>query len=265
MITEEIVSKLAQYAGYLTVIAGAAALFWRYFFGRLWTATKSFYRYSKTIFELLPMLQEIFEKWPELSSAHASDQSPGGSLTDYILDLSARSDYGVARLAATMDQRDRPIYECEPAEGRCIYANHSICELFGLEKAEFLGSGWLAAVIPGDRERVYQSWRHAVLNRLPYECEYHIKNVRSGKRYHITTKAVPMFDSSQKLIGYHGRFLSVKEIQDDFNRQITNHYPDGPDKLRIVLECGHKYNVANNVAGRQFIAGGVCRCDQCED
>ena len=42
------------------------------------------------------------------------------------------------------------IWMCEAHSGRCIYANPTLCEMFGMSREDMLGFGWLSAVDPAD-------------------------------------------------------------------------------------------------------------------
>ncbi len=69
--------------------------------------------------------------------------------------------------------------------------NDSWTAFTGQSGVEMLGDGWAGAVHPDDRERVRRSWSAAVAARLPYQCEYRLRNA-SGEYRWIETHAVPL-------------------------------------------------------------------------
>ena len=49
------------------------------------------------------------------------------------------------------------LYVCD-LEGKAVWLNDVICEMFGLDSRSMLGFGWLQAIHPCDRERVNEEW-----------------------------------------------------------------------------------------------------------
>ncbi len=59
-------------------------------------------------------------------------------------------------------------------DGRCTHVNAQWSAISGLNEAESLGDGWLAALHPNDRGGVLQAWRLAVDEGTPYDKEFRI-------------------------------------------------------------------------------------------
>src|SRR5262245_48846944 len=47
-------------------------------------------------------------------------------------------------------------------EGRCVYVNSALCDLFEITRKEALGVGWLDKVHRDDRERVLATRQYAI-------------------------------------------------------------------------------------------------------
>ena len=74
--------------------------------------------------------------------------------------------------------------------GRCTYANQRWAEMSGLSPQRSLGLGWLRAVHPLDRRRVWEAWRRAVAGGLPFDAELRLRRVDGSVR-HVRSRAVP--------------------------------------------------------------------------
>mgnify|MGYP002134661587 CR=1 FL=1 len=101
------------------------------------------------------------------------------------------------------------IFVCNP-EGDCEYVNEELGELFGLDKADCKGFGWLEAVIPVERKTVHENWVFSVKQEIPYECDYHVKNVRSGEIFLVLAKGYPVLKHDGEVLCYVG---SVTRVQ----------------------------------------------------
>lgn len=68
--------------------------------------------------------------------------------------------------------------------GHCIRANRALCEMFDMTEAEITndhGMGWMRAIVPEHRERVWREFKSAISSGVPYACNYPIQT-RSGLR-----------------------------------------------------------------------------------
>lgn len=73
------------------------------------------------------------------------------------------------RLDMLEDAANIGIYVCN-TDGKCIYANHTLCKMFGTSKEAMLGFGWIHGVV--DKEKAYKNWMFSVNNNIPYEDNY---------------------------------------------------------------------------------------------
>jgi PAS domain S-box-containing protein len=68
---------------------------------------------------------------------------------------------------AVIRTQEYPIIQTDP-HGSLTNANPAAMKLLGMSLAEMTGDGWARAVHPEDREHVFSTWRHCVVNH----CEF---------------------------------------------------------------------------------------------
>lgn len=204
MTAAELAQSLRENAALITGVSAALIVVWRYVFKPFKTLIGALKEHSEGIAHILPLLAAGRERWP---------QSLGdGSFLNYIDILDSRVAHNECRTEVILDLSPHPIYECEPS-GECIFANEHLCDIFGLSEADMLGNGWIEGITPNERERVYTIWKSAVEKKIPYECSYTIRNVKTGKKYDATTRALPL-RKEDHLIGYLGIFSKIEEATD---------------------------------------------------
>lgn len=101
------------------------------------------------------------------------------------------------------------IYICG-LDGKCIWTNEHLNEMFGLDSTEMAGLGWLQAIIPEDRKRVHEEWMYSVKEGLEYNCRYTIYNKRSGKYTKVFTSAIAVLNDSDQKQCYVG-YLKIEQ------------------------------------------------------
>lgn len=87
-----------------------------------------------------------------------------------------------------IDDDTLPRYECS-LDGLNLSASPATGELLGLSASKIEGMGWLKAIKPSERERVYFEWLSCVERRLLYRGTYNIVNQESGLITHCKTLA----------------------------------------------------------------------------
>jgi PAS domain S-box-containing protein len=102
------------------------------------------------------------------------------------------------------------IYVCD-STGNCEFANDELGELFGLDRADFRGFGWLEAIVNEDRERTHGAWMFCVANKVPYECEYVVKNKRTGKTIKCLATGYPVVRESGEVLCYVGMVVELTQ------------------------------------------------------
>jgi len=72
------------------------------------------------------------------------------------------------------------VYECD-TQGMCTYVNPQMAKMFGIAASEAIGQGWLIALQPDERQRVWDAWQRAAGNGVPYEATFTLKSGRRVK------------------------------------------------------------------------------------
>jgi PAS domain S-box-containing protein len=106
------------------------------------------------------------------------------------------------------------IYQSD-AEGRCIFVNAALCELFGLSEQEAMGVGWLDRVHPEDRARVHGARRHAASPIPVFYIDYRIQ-VR-GKTLWVAAFSTALMEGG----AFKGRIGTITDIT-----EAKTHFPD---------------------------------------
>ena len=75
-----------------------------------------------------------------------------------------------ARFRATSDASPLGIFVTSP-DGDCLYTNTAYQHITGLDLEATLGQGWVNAIHPDDRDRVFMAWYATAQNDLPYDVE----------------------------------------------------------------------------------------------
>ena len=118
-----------------------------------------------------------------LSIESSFGNEAGKKIKDMFYDLHNRLDIGNVRLDLLENTVNLGIYICD-SDGKCIYANNTLSKIFGLDKSEMLGFGWLKPVT--NKEEVFKEWEFSVKNKIPYKTEYELLNDNT-----IVTEAYP--------------------------------------------------------------------------
>lgn len=102
-------------------------------------------------------------------------------------DASHEFDSGVPPGAAT-------IVWYTAADGSIVDSNPLWQAFTGQRHLEYVGSGWLEAVHPEDREAVLESWKDAVESARPITLNYRLRRW-DGEYRHVVAQGAPVFDN----------------------------------------------------------------------
>ncbi|MGB7481206.1 MAG: PAS domain S-box protein, partial [Burkholderiaceae bacterium] len=111
-----------------------------------------------------------------------------------------------AELAAANDSSPLGVFRTD-ADGRCTYVNRAYEQMSGLPAARALGAGWVEAVHPQDRLKVFQGWSKTARQRVPYQGTYRFLHA-DGRIVWASVKSAPIVVDGQ-LLGHVG---SVDDI-----------------------------------------------------
>ena len=95
-------------------------------------------------------------------------------------------------------------------EGSCTFLSETWYEFTGQSQKAGLGSGWLSAIHPDDRESMLASCALAKARREAYRLEYRLQHI-SGDYRRVLVVATPRFGANWEFIGYIGLVLDITE------------------------------------------------------
>ncbi|HEY9830349.1 MAG TPA: GAF domain-containing protein [Stenomitos sp.] len=107
------------------------------------------------------------------------------------------------------------------AAGYYLSMNECWCEMAGITVAEAQGDGWLLALYPDDRERVFAEWYRAIQENLPFQSEYRLQRP-DGTMTWVLAQAVAQEDHTGSVTGYTGLITDIsdrKRIEEALRQQ----------------------------------------------
>ena len=108
---------------------------------------------------------------------------------------------------------------------------------------EALGMGWVNAVHPEDRERIFEHWNDAAKYRQLFHAEYRYLH-RDGKIIWVSSNAVVSRSSNGEMTGYIGTIEDITEIKEkEIKRSEAENFfyyifDNSPDAIYIEDETG---------------------------
>lgn len=109
------------------------------------------------------------------------------------------------------------------AEGMIIYANKTWTDWTGQSNEELLGTGWLQAILPEDRDRAARKFIHDLNKQRAYEVDFRVRRYDGEVRRCIAT-GNPQYNADGVFTGYVGACTDVTEkTVADIALQLKNH------------------------------------------
>lgn len=102
-------------------------------------------------------------------------------------------------------------WTCTP-EGSCDYLNQRWCDYTGIEQQLQIGSGWLNAVHPDDRDRLSAEWKKAVVSEQDMLVKFRIRRIDGEYRW-FDTRAVPQKNEQGRVLRWLGTNTDITEIE----------------------------------------------------
>lgn len=96
------------------------------------------------------------------------------------------------------------------SDGSCSFLSRVWYEFTGQTEAEALGSGWLKAIHPDDREHSGRIFLDANRTHEPFALDYRLRRADGEYRWCIDTGR-PRFDSLGTFLGYVGSVMDITE------------------------------------------------------
>lgn len=114
---------------------------------------------------------------------------------------------GPARLSALIDLASDGILIGD-TNGHVTYANERACKLLGMSLSEILENGWLNAIHPEDKARVFKESRDYIDEGRTFDMNYKILH-KNGDVITIHGRGRAVYDHKDEIIGYMGVISQV--------------------------------------------------------
>jgi PAS domain S-box-containing protein len=114
-------------------------------------------------------------------------------------------------LRAILDTMPQIVWSNRP-DGYHDYFNLRWYQLTGRSPDESHGSGWNPALHPDDRERAFQTWKHALANGEPYIIEYRLKESTGEYRWFIG-RALPVRGRDGQIERWYGTCTDIHDLK----------------------------------------------------
>lgn len=120
--------------------------------------------------------------------------------------------------------------------GACRYVNPHWCQTTGLSREDSLDYGWLTAIHPDDRDRVFQAWEDAISQRQKLTLQYRILRPNQSLCW-ISGQIVALYDSQETLMGYVGtlRDITPEKLAEDALRESEHKFRQLAENIRQIF------------------------------
>jgi diguanylate cyclase (GGDEF)-like protein/PAS domain S-box-containing protein len=133
-----------------------------------------------------------------------------------------------AELYAANDASPLGLFRTDP-QGRCTYVNRAYELMAGLEHDEAVNSGWIQAVHPEDRLKLFQVWQRSARIRGPLQTTYRFRH-RDGRIVWVSVRTAPIVVDG-RIEGYAG---SVDDIT--ARREAEQALAESEQRLRTIAD-----------------------------
>jgi PAS domain S-box-containing protein len=116
-----------------------------------------------------------------------------------------------ARFRALLTAAPVGIFQAD-LEGNCLFVNQQCAQLMGMSESEVLDRGWVNAIHPEDRDRVFAEWYGAIRSEREFASEYRFLTPQ-GRVNWISSTAIAIRDESGTITGYLGTNMDITARQ----------------------------------------------------
>ncbi|MFN6484696.1 MULTISPECIES: PAS domain S-box protein [unclassified Nostoc] len=200
--------------------------------------------------------------------------APSGEFLGYIGSCVDIHDRKLAEEALRdSEERYRILTEISPqaiwmgnSDGGISYCNQYWLDYTGLTMEQTFGYGWIYAIHPDDRDRVFKTSMEAVANATNYEVEIRFRQVSDGSyRWHIV-RGLPFRDPSGQIVKWVGIASDIhdRKIAEASLQQLNEMLEQRIQERTAQLEAANKelesfsYSVSHDLrAPLRHIAGFI--------
>lgn len=91
--------------------------------------------------------------------------------------------------------------------GNLVWCNKAFNQLTGLETDKLLGRAWFMCVEEDDRQHVIDLWNSSIVQDVPFESQFNLKNQETGAIQCVKCQIFPhksITNEKTSILGYHG-------------------------------------------------------------
>lgn len=106
------------------------------------------------------------------------------------------------------------------AAGRCVYVNDRWCRIAGLTFDQAMGDGWIQAIHPGDRDRIFVEWALSIQDERLFQLEYRFQRP-DGEVSWVYGQAAAEYGDNHMIAGFVGTITDItdrKQVEADLYR-----------------------------------------------
>ena len=115
--------------------------------------------------------------------------------------------------------------------GNVTYVNDRLCNIYGLDRNDMLGTGWENGIHPDDRAEVDRRWLAFVQSGGKWSLEYRLLNQKTGQISWVYDEAVELLDEEETRIGYIGLVVELTDQKIAEEKLIKSE-----EKYRLLAE-----------------------------
>ncbi|WP_201394539.1 PAS domain S-box protein [Ktedonobacter sp. SOSP1-85] len=135
-----------------------------------------------------------------------------------------------AELRVLIDAIPQLVWMLGP-DGSSEYGNQRWCDYTNMTVEQYQGDGWIQAIHPDDSQHMLTLWRHALETGEPFECEYRLKNGKTGVYRWFLARALPVRDEAGQILKWFGTCTDIEE-----QKRIEQQLKTSEENLRVLAE-----------------------------
>jgi PAS domain S-box-containing protein len=141
-------------------------------------------------------------------------------------------------LRVVMDTIPGLVWSALP-DGNFEFCNQRWLDYTGMSFNEIKGWGWAAAIHPQDVTHLQEGWRTALVRSTSFEAEARMRRADGRYRWFLI-QAVPLHDSSGRIIRWYGTNTDVEELklaQEELQKQtsrLDQLFEQAPEAVAVV-------------------------------